>query len=327
MKKNSFKSKVFSVILSMAIIMAFAPFMNAGIIAYASAGWRCNCENPADSKMHSEFGDFISAQYHQERVVCETCGAHSEWVEGFHIDLNGDSYCDLCNYDKNGKINAEAKKQNNSGGNNGNGGSGSGSGSESGGSDSSGGKSSGEGEGGSKSDSSKKQDKIAKIPTAKDLTYTGKKQIGVPAGTGYSISGHKGTNAGTYKAKATLKAGYKWSDNTRTPKTIKWTIKKAPNPGKVKYNKTPTVKYSKLKKADQKIAAKKMFQMNGAVGKISYSKSSGNKKIGINKKTGELVLKKGLSKGTYTVKLKVTAAGNKNYKKGTKTVTVKVIVK
>ena len=108
---------------------------------------------------------------------------------------------------------------------------------------------------------------------------------------------------------------------------IKWTIKKAPNPGKVKYNKTPTVKYSKLKKADQKIAANKMFKMVGAIGKVSYSKTSGNKNIGINKKTGELVLKKGLSKGTYTVKLKVTAAGDKNYKKGTKTVTVKVKVK
>ena len=37
-------------------------------------------------------------------------------------------------------------------------------------------------------------------------------------------------------------------------------------------------------------------------------------------------IKKGLKKGTYTVKVKVTAAGNANYKKATKTVKLKIMV-
>ena len=44
-------------------------------------------------------------------------------------------------------------------------------------------------------------------------------------------------------------------------------------------------------------------------------------------KTGKITVKKGLKKGTYKVKLRVTAAGNKNYKKKAKTVVVKVRVK
>lgn len=42
---------------------------------------------------------------------------------------------------------------------------------------------------------------------------------------------------------------------------------------------------------------------------------------------GNFLIKKGLKKGTYKVKIKVTDAGNKYYAKRTKTVTVKIIVK
>ena len=45
------------------------------------------------------------------------------------------------------------------------------------------------------------------------------------------------------------------------------------------------------------------------------------------KKTGKVTVKKGLKKGTYPVKVKVTAAGNANYNKAAKTVTCKVVVK
>ena len=51
------------------------------------------------------------------------------------------------------------------------------------------------------------------------------------------------------------------------------------------------------------------------------------KKIVINSKTGNITVKKGLKKGTYKVKVKVTAAGNTDYKKVTKTVTFKIKVK
>ena len=52
------------------------------------------------------------------------------------------------------------------------------------------------------------------------------------------------------------------------------------------------------------------------------------KKFNINAKTGKITVKKKLKKGTYTVKVKVKAAGNANYKASAwKAVTFKVKVK
>ena len=56
-------------------------------------------------------------------------------------------------------------------------------------------------------------------------------------------------------------------------------------------------------------------------GTRTYTKASGNSKITVNKSTGKVTVKKGLKKGTYTVKVKVKAAGNEYYKASTKTVT------
>ncbi len=273
----------------------------------------------------------VNDKYHQYSGTCDEC--HQQISYGEDHTFNDSGICTVCNYNKNnpsgnsgsGSSGGNGGSTSSSEGNSGNSGSeNSGGGAESGGGN---GGSSGGGSSQKSDDDSVTEDQIATIPTANDLTYNGKMQIGVPAGSGYTITNHEEKNAGTYQAKATLNAGYKWSDGTKGVKTIKWTIKKAKNPGKVKYNKTPTVKYSKLKNQNQKVKASKMFKIQGAVGKISYEKSSGNKNISVNKKTGELTVKKGLKKGTYKVKLKVTAAGDNNYKKGTLTVTVKVIVK
>lgn len=68
------------------------------------------------------------------------------------------------------------------------------------------------------------------------------------------------------------------------------------------------------------------MKITKACGTLSY-KVSGNKKITVNKKTGKITIQKGLKKKTYTIKIKVTAAGNDTYLKGSKTVTVKIIVK
>ena len=51
------------------------------------------------------------------------------------------------------------------------------------------------------------------------------------------------------------------------------------------------------------------------------------KKFKVNTKNGKVTIPKGTMKGTYTVKIKVTAKGDKNWKKGAKTVAYKVIVK
>lgn len=62
---------------------------------------------------------------------------------------------------------------------------------------------------------------------AKDLTYNGSEQtygIIVPAHT--TVTGNKGTNAGTYTCTLTLDEYYTWADGTKEPKTYTWAIKK-----------------------------------------------------------------------------------------------------
>lgn len=86
--------------------------------------------------------------------------------------------------------------------------------------------------------------------------------------------------------------------------------------------KTVTVKKSKktvIKKA-------KAFTIKDAKGAVTFKKSSGNKKITVSK-AGKITVNKGLKKGTYKIKVKVTAAGNSSYNKKTVTVTVTIKVK
>ena len=68
--------------------------------------------------------------------------------------------------------------------------------------------------------------KIA-VPAAKTgLVYNGRSQIGVAAGKTYTVTNGAAVNAGTYKAKLTLKdpKNYRWTDGTADAKTVKWTI-------------------------------------------------------------------------------------------------------
>lgn len=56
------------------------------------------------------------------------------------------------------------------------------------------------------------------------LQYNGKEQTGVKSGTGYTLSGHKARDVGTYTATATLLNDYEWSDGSRETKSIPWSI-------------------------------------------------------------------------------------------------------
>ena len=89
---------------------------------------------------------------------------------------------------------------------------------------------------------------------------------------------------------------------------------------------TKTIKASKLKKKKQTI--KNAITVINGYGAITYSRvSSGSSKaLTINKK-GVITVKKKTKKGTYKLKVKITAAGDGTYKSATKTVTVKVNVK
>jgi methionine-rich copper-binding protein CopC len=100
------------------------------------------------------------------------------------------------------------------------------------------------------------------------------------------------------------------------------------NPIKVTaVKKTPTAKASTLKKKNQTYALKKFVKVSKSKGKVTYNKTSGNKKITVDTKTGKITLKKGLKKGTYKVKMKVQDHGTKKFKAKAKTVTFKIKVK
>jgi len=154
----------------------------------------------------------------------------------------------------------------------------------------------------------------------------------------YALSCKNNVNPGTATATISGKGFYAGTATTtfqiskptsaassKTGATASTAKKKAVNPIKVK-GKTATVKFKKLKKKAQKLSAKKVITVSKAQGKVTYKKTSGNKKIAI-AKNGKVTVKKGLKKGTYKVKVKVTAAGNAKYGKATKTVTFKVKVK
>lgn len=92
--------------------------------------------------------------------------------------------------------------------------------------------------------------------------------------------------------------------------------------------KTATVKASKVRKKAQKISVSKLYSFsNPGVGTHLFAKSSGNKKITVSG-NGVITVKKGLKKGTYTVKVKVMATGDQTTANTSwQIVTVKVKVK
>jgi uncharacterized protein YhdP len=86
---------------------------------------------------------------------------------------------------------------------------------------------------------------------------------------------------------------------------------------------TKTARQAALKSKAVTVAP---LTVSKAQGKVTYVKSSGASALTINKTTGKVTIKKGTKKGTYTMKVKVTAAGNTKYKSGSKTVTVTIKV-
>ena len=81
---------------------------------------------------------------------------------------------------------------------------------------------------------------VVAVPKAvTGLTYTGSEVTGVESGTGYTITGNKATEAGSYTATATLEDGYTWADGTKEVKEIPWSIAKATNVWTTEPNITP----------------------------------------------------------------------------------------
>lgn len=157
-------------------------------------------------------------------------------------------------------------------------------------------------------------------PAIKSVTLSGKT---LKEGTDYTAKWSKlsSKNAGTYTVTLTGKGVYGG--------TVKasYKINKAANPMKVS-GKAVTVSYNKLKTASRSLERGKVIIVSKPRGTVTYAKVKGNDKIIVGKKTGNILVKKGLGKGTYKVKVAVRAAGTENYKASSeKTVTVTITVK
>ncbi len=129
-----------------------------------------------------------------------------------------------------------------------------------------------------------------------------------------------GGGSATITVKAAATNGY-----AQATKSIKVSVAKAANPMVAK-GRTATASYKKVKKANQSISLSKAFSISKAQGKVTFKKYSGNSKITVSS-SGKVTVKKRLKKGTYKVKVKVTAAGTNSYSAKTTVVQIKVKVK
>ena len=126
--------------------------------------------------------------------------------------------------------------------------------------------------------------------------------------------------AGNYAVSIPGKGSYT-GEVTKTFKVVK-----GENPMTAKASKK-TLKASKLKKG---AVSFKPVTVKKAVGTVKYKSASAKavaKHFKVNSKNGKVTAKKGTKKGSYEVKLTITAKGNKNYKSASKTLTVNVTVK
>ena len=131
--------------------------------------------------------------------------------------------------------------------------------------------------------------------------------------------------AGEYTVTLTVKNGkYKGKTGTAT-----YTIKKAANPLTVKrLKKTITVKASEIKSKAKTYKIKKVAKISKQQGKITYEALPGTSdKVIFNTNNGSITVPKGLAKGKYTVKFRVTAAGGTNYKPKSVSLTQTIQVK
>ena len=107
--------------------------------------------------------------------------------------------------------------------------------------------------------------------------------------------------------------------NAQTPQTV---TKQSQSLKKL----TPTTKKLKASKLKKKKQTFKLKATINGQGKVTFKKVSGNKKIKISK-AGKVTVKKGLKKGTYKVKVKVSIAATGNYTAASTTKTIKIKVK
>ena len=100
------------------------------------------------------------------------------------------------------------------------------------------------------------------------------------------------------------------------------------NPMTVK-GRTVAIRYKKIKQKTQTVSRKKAVKLSKAKGKVTYkllgvTKKKFKKYFKVNARTGKITVKKGLKKGSYKLKIRITATGNSSYKKISKTAKVTI---
>ena len=110
-----------------------------------------------------------------------------------------------------------------------------------------------------------------------------------------------------------------------------YSIVKAANPISVN-GKTATVKYKKLKKKAQTVSAASVMSVWNAKGKVTYSLSSVSKAkyrkyFSVNASNGNVTIRKKLRRGTYTLTVRVNAAGDNNYNAGARNAVYRIRVR
>ena len=151
------------------------------------------------------------------------------------------------------------------------------------------------------------------------VTYDGEKLY---EGVDYKVTYSNTVNAG--KATAKVEGIGSYGDTV----SVKYTIAKAKQSMKVKVKKSKfSIKNSALKKGSKALKKASVFTIKNSKGTVTFKKVSGSKCLSIGSKNGKITIAKKTKKGTYSMKVKVTASGGKNYKSASKNVTVKVEVK
>ena len=152
------------------------------------------------------------------------------------------------------------------------------------------------------------------------VTVTDSKGNTLVKGVDYTLVYPKSpVNAGSYVINIVLKGSYA---ELGTEYALYY-ITLAKNPMTVK-GLTKTVKYKTVQKKNVTVT---VLSVKNSKGKVTYKKTSGSSKITVDKKTGKFTVKKGIKKGNYSVKVKVTDDGGRNYKEVSKTVTAVIKVK
>ena len=149
----------------------------------------------------------------------------------------------------------------------------------------------------------------------------------VNAGTGYAIATGSGGYAGTLEVPFLIKARsldivVEPGDSDASASAPQAAPAKSANPMAVKA-KAAKAKAKKLKRKAVKVRA---LSVSRAVGKVSFKKAGGSKRLSVDKRSGKVKVKKGTKKGLYKIKVRVSAAGDASHEPASRVVTVKVRV-